>query len=424
MNKISFAITGDSLAVQRLPQDEPGMAEIRRLLEGSDVCFTNLETTIHSFEPDVYPASHSGGDWIVASPGVLADLHRLGFNMMSFANNHTLDWSHGGLLKTIEHLDRQGIVHAGAGANLSEASRPKYLETAGGRVALIAVNSTFRDWHPAGEQRRDVIGRPGLNPLRFQTIHRVTAHQMEVLQELADGSGTAGGTEPQRVLSFGNLLFELGDPGGVYTEVFQEDVKRIEKSIREAVRQADVVLISHHTHEMKGEDKSRLTEFQQQFARICIEAGAHAYIGHGPHVLRGIEMYKGRPIFHGLGDFIFQSPLIEKQPTEFYRLYDLGPEHCTADGFDCLTSQPGVNEQNRDCYESVIVSFDFAEGEITNLVLHPVTLRFEQSRSVRGWPELASCEDSERILARLQQLSLPWGTVLDIHGGVGKINSF
>jgi poly-gamma-glutamate capsule biosynthesis protein CapA/YwtB (metallophosphatase superfamily) len=73
---------------------------------------------------------------------------------------------------------------------------------------------------------------------------------------------------------------------------------------------ADIVLVSNHSHEMKGYSKDQVADFQREFAHMCIDAGAHAYIGHGPHVLRGVEIYKERPIFHGLGDFFYQAELI------------------------------------------------------------------------------------------------------------------
>ncbi|WP_018306506.1 CapA family protein [Desulfitobacterium hafniense] len=424
MNRMSIAVTGDSLTVTRLPKDDPKLLKIREVLMKSDVRFTNLETSIHNYEHDVYPSKHSGGDWIAAPPSVLSDMAWLGFNLLGAPNNHSMDWSHNGLVRTMENLEREGIVYAGIGRNLSEASRPRYLETAKGRVALVAVNTTFRDWHPAGEQRRDFIGRPGINALHFTTVHRISEEEMQSLKVVANATeiNKRVKNEQDGIFNFGEHLFEVGEPG-TYTRMDGDDAKRIERAIKEAKRQADIVLVSGHSHEMKGKDKQRLADFQREFAYLCIDAGAHAYIGHGPHVMRGIEIYKERPIFHGLGDFFYQCELIEKAPVEFYEKFGkLSSESCTADGYDFRIASGGLlGETNPQCFESFIGVFDFADDKLQSVAIHPVTLGFNQPRSRKGAPEYASPEDGERILKEMQDLSAEFGTTIEIREGTGFI---
>ncbi|WP_312094978.1 CapA family protein [Niallia sp.] len=427
MDKLSIAVTGDALVTQRLPREDERLIALKEILGMTDVRFTNLETSIHSYENDIYPSKHSGGDWINAEPAVLSDLSWLGFNIMSCPSNHSLDWSHSGLLRTMENLNREQVVYAGIGRNLSEASRPRYLETSKGRVAIIAVNTTFRDWHPAGEQRKDFIGRPGINPLHFRTIHKVNEEQLNVLKRVAEQTEIN-----KRILNnedglfkFGDYFFEAGD-SGTYTVMNPFDAKRIKKSISEALRQADIVLVSCHSHEMRGLQKEQLTDFQREFAHMVIDEGAHAYIGHGPHVLRGIEIYKKRPIFHGLGDFFYQAELIERQPTEFYEKYgNLYEEHCTADGYDFRVKSGGImnNETNPKTYESIIATFDISDNHVNNIVLHPITLGFDQPRSKKGTPEIAKKEASERIISELQHLSSSFGTEIEVKDGKGIITN-
>src|SRR5699024_9889359 len=133
---LTVAATGDSFITRRLPENDDNSNIIYKLMRQADVKFTNLEVTTHDFEG--YPSAISGGSWSVAQPDVLYDLKKYGFNLIGWATNHALDFSYGGLKATKKNLDRYQFVHAGAGCNLSEASEPKYLETAHGRVALIS----------------------------------------------------------------------------------------------------------------------------------------------------------------------------------------------------------------------------------------------------------------------------------------------
>jgi poly-gamma-glutamate capsule biosynthesis protein CapA/YwtB (metallophosphatase superfamily) len=429
-SNISVIATGDSFITQRLPRAETDLVGIRLLFQKADVRFTNLEVTIHDF--DAYPAASSGGTWAAARPAVLSDLEWLGFNMLAWANNHTLDWSHNGLLITLEHLEKGGWVHAGVGRNLAEANQPRYLDTPCGRVALIAASSTIQDWHRAGEQRPDVPGRPGVNPLRFQAIHRVSQEDFDRLKQiigrteinasrlLNEKEGFAKSEEGAFLV--GTHRFEVGEPGTV-TRMNNDDAERIARSIREAARQADIVLVSHHAHEMKGMSKDQPADFLKEFARFCIDNGAHAFIGHGPHILRGIEIYKDRPIFYSLGNFIFQNDTVEKQPTEFYDIYGLGPQNTPSDGFDArsLNGTRGL-AANPKVFESVIAFFDFAEGELKSVKLYPISLGFHLPRSRRGRPALASRTHAEKILNHLQELSEPFGTSIRVENGMGVID--
>ena len=422
--EITFAVTGDSLAVTRMHHDTEKLKELRSLMVLCDVRFTNLETSIHRYEQDIYGARMSGGDWTAARPEVLDDLKWLGFNLLALPNNHSLDWSHPGVLRTIENIDKADIAHAGMGENLSEASRPRYLETAHGRVALIAFCTSFQPGHKAGEQRRDFKGRPGINGVEFRTVHRVTKEQMEQIKSIAAGteaskqSGEIPG-EPGRY-RFGSLIFEEGEPG-TYTYTEKTDLERIGLTIKEAKRQADIVIVSAHSHESKGDDNRVNADFQNEISHFCIDAGAHAYFGHGPHVLRGLEIYRNAPILHSLGDFIYQCELIEKAPGEFYEKFgDLGEKACTADGYDYRVENGGIlGELDRKFYESVMVIFGMREGKITRMEFIPISANFGTNRASKGWPEVAGDLLSREILEDLQRLSASYGTEIVINNNRG-----
>lgn len=77
-------------------------------------------------------------------------------------------------------------------------------------------------------------------------------------------------------------------------------------------------MVSVHSHQISGDSKENPSQFLKDFAHRCIDAGAHAIIGHGPHLLRPIEVYKDCPIFYSLGDFVLQLYSIELAPEDFF----------------------------------------------------------------------------------------------------------
>ncbi|GGP16432.1 hypothetical protein GCM10011346_48460 [Oceanobacillus neutriphilus] len=428
--RMTIAATGDSFITRKLPSYlGHAFQEVSQLLKHADVRFTNLEVTTHQMEG--YPSAVSGGTWAMASPDVLHDLKAYGFNLYAWANNHTMDYSQGGLLATQRYLNEHGLIHGGVGENLAEASSPKYLETSSGRVAVISATSTFHESWRAGEQRPDTIGRPGVNPLRYHTTYFVTKPEMEKLQEIANHTfinadhnlAVKEGFEVKKndEFSFGPLRFKIGETRRKETEPFPSDMERLEKTILEARRQADVVLVSIHSHEMKGENKALPAQFLETAARKCVDSGADAVIGHGPHILRGIEIYRKKPIFYSLGNFIFHNETVSVLPADFYEKYNLNFQHNVADALDQRsdydTKGLGVNPY---VWESVIAKWDMEGENVTGIRLHPIELGYRLPRYRRGWPAL-SHENQYRILKNLQELSEPYGTNMNIEDGVGII---
>jgi hypothetical protein len=165
----------------------------------------------------------------------------------------------------------------------------------------------------------------------------------------------------------------------------QADAGRMAKAIQEASRQDDIVFVSIHAHEMKGDQKNKPADFCESLVSFALIRGRTRIIGHGPHILMGIEIYKNRPIFYSLGDFIFQNDTVEKQPAEFYYLYQLEHSHTTADGFDARSHNATRGlAANQKVFESVIASFDIENGSIKEIELTPISLNFQKSRAGKG----------------------------------------
>ncbi len=427
--KFSIVATGDSLLTQRLPRQDKTCLALKELFEQADIRFTNFELQVHDFE--VAPSAVSGGTWVAARPGVIKDLKWLGLNLFAGATNHSLDWGHDGLKTTMRHLKENDCTYAGIGMNLAEASMPCYIDTPEGRVALISVCSSGKDWHIAGEQRPDVAGRAGINMLRFNLINYLPKEDIEVLRKIVDKTYVnarrlqlerEGFIKAEEGFAVGTSRFEVGEAG---TKTFcnQKDLQRILRYISEAKRQADVVLVSHHAHEFRGIDKAVAADFTREFAHACIDAGVDAFLGHGPHILRGIEIYNSKPIFYSLGDFFIQNDSVERQPADFFDIYNLGPDNTPSDGW-AARSKNGTSGLvvNRKVFESVITRFVVEDGSIKQVELLPITLGFEKTRSRKGRPELASPSDGERILQDLQKLSDEFDTKITIKDGKGYID--
>jgi poly-gamma-glutamate synthesis protein (capsule biosynthesis protein) len=169
---------------------------------------------------------------------------------------------------------------------------------------------------------------------------------------------------------------------------------------------------------MKDDRKDYPADFVVEFARACIDAGAHAIIGHGPHLVRGIEIYKQRPIFYSLGNFIFQNETVDRQPADFYEKYGLGPEHHVVEAYAKRSGNDSLGfAVNPEVWSSVIAEWTLEDGRLAELTLHPIELGFAEPRHRRGWPRLTQQPDA---LRDLQRLSREFGTKLTIEAGTAR----
>jgi poly-gamma-glutamate synthesis protein (capsule biosynthesis protein) len=421
--EMSFALTGDSIITRKLAvYDEPAFMRIIGLIRGADVAFTNLEMLFHDYEP--YAMSASGGTYMRAEPALVKDLVWAGFDLVSRANNHSGDYGVLGMNLTTKYVAEAGLVQAGVGQSLAEAREAKFLETPKGRVALISVASTFPDHSRAGRTRGDMPARPGLNPLRFETITTVTPERMATLRTIAaeiNGRPAAEG-QASSTLNFFGRRFTAGDKPGVTTVPLREDLDEIAAVVRNASGLADYTIVTIHAHE-GGRDRLVPADFLVTFARAMVDAGADMFVGHGPHVLRGIEMYKGKPILYSLGDFIFQNETLLRLPSENYEPYDLDAAKHVNDFNDARYNfDKSGFPADRMIWEAVVAVPKFRGEELTELSLHPLTLGFGKSRSVRGRPIFAEGELGQKILGDVVKLSTAMGTKITVRDGVGYVD--
>lgn len=411
---------GDAIIGRRIQPDFPGYKEICPYIESADAAFFNLETTL-SEEGECCSAQQSGGTYLRTTPRVLPDLEKFGFNMTSFNNNHAFDFSVDGFLSTLEAVELTDLVHAGAGRTLGEASKARYLETSAGRVALIAVNTNFSPDMMAGEQTPRVPGRPGINGLRIENYVKVTEREMGFVKELADKTGinvsknilikegyAHAGKDNEETL--GDLKFVLSDKCEYVMEANRADIERVKRAIYEAKFQADYIMVSIHSHQLSGDAKENPSQFLIDFAHECIDCGAHAIIGHGPHLLRPIEVYKDCPIFYSLGDFILQLYNIELAPAEFFTKYGLHPDSTV---YDLLKKRSkdftiGLMTDPR-MFLTVLPLWEAEDGKLKSMKLIPLELAMDGNKSEIGLPRIC---DAEKVVNYLGKMSAPYGVTL------------
>ena len=274
------------------------------------------------------------------------------------------------------------------------------------------------------------MGRGGASALRttryFMSPPDLWPAVENIRQAFPNGTGFyARGTNTETQIQILGEQFRRA-PAGVtdpyYSfDINQQDLTDILRSVREGKMRSDLITVAIHAHQFhdaKGgyrgpgipeaehlDTNSSIADFLEVFAKAVIDGGADLFQGTGVHALRGIEIYKDRPIFYGLGEFFRQMDIIglSGMRQEFSR--SVGP----------------VGAPFPVKYESIIAISQFADGKLSEVRLHPIELTYNVRMAQRGLPRMASPEAAQRILTRLQELSGPLGTAIVIEGGVGFI---
>ena len=129
------------------------------------------------------------GSYMIAEPRIAEDLKWAGVDIMSLAQNHSMDWGAPGMLSTIKACKKAGIACAGTGRDLEEARAPAFVEKDKGRVALISISSGISASEWAGLAKGSIPGRPGINPLRLTMKYEVDHSTAEQLKAVGEEAG-------------------------------------------------------------------------------------------------------------------------------------------------------------------------------------------------------------------------------------------
>lgn len=420
----SVAAVGDCLLSSRVSLlPDARFLKLVDILRRADCAYGNCETALfHAGEG--FPAYKTMDPNVFCEPWGADEFKWLGLDIMSLANNHVMDFSFAGLFSTLQNLERVGIQTAGAGADLGRASRAGYVDTAAGMVALVSCTSWIPEKeHQASPGHAHMKGRPGFNPLNAKFVVRLGGTVFGDLRDVFARIGREmGQTIPDEAVQKQKEI-AVGEFTAVPAEKTEEallpderDVARILQEIRIARQNARLVMVALHEH--NGLDRqSRPTQFQEEFARQCIDAGADLFFGTGPHAMWGIELYKGKAIFHSLGNFFFQE--VRLISPEAYQRFGM-----PADSTDPMAFNAKFDEFFRDdiYWQSFVplITFD-GDNRLSEIKLYPLVIDRHEPLYQRGVPGLAEGEQAAAVLDRLGELSRRFNTILTVQNGVGTV---
>jgi poly-gamma-glutamate synthesis protein (capsule biosynthesis protein) len=262
-------LTGDVNLMNVTSPDAP-FRLVSPILGQSDFVFSNLECCFYNAPGG--NAVESGG--FMADPAIGDALKLAGIHAVGIANN--VNFGEVAIQSSIARLDELGVLHTGAGANREAARAPVVLERGGLRVGFLQRTSVY--WptnHEAGERST------GVAVIRGHTAYQVPLHK------------TRRDVPPANRPGIPPVIVTWADP--LYLRWLQDDI--------DALRgKADVIVVSCHWGLWQ-----EILQYMTEIARAAIDAGADIVMGHGPHYSLPVEVYKGKPIFYGLGSFSFHA---------------------------------------------------------------------------------------------------------------------
>jgi poly-gamma-glutamate capsule biosynthesis protein CapA/YwtB (metallophosphatase superfamily) len=383
----TIVLTGQSMIRSDLRATKPAVLPVMKGLLSGDVVLTNLEAAVA--EPG---ETIQEGRGFLTPPEALDALTAVGFNLLALSGNHAFDLKETGIRNTLRETDRRKIVHAGTGNNIAEAAAPTYLQTPKGTVALVASGSGL-----IAPGARATLERPGVNELRVLAGDR----ENEATEDL---------------------------PRAPANTPSPEDSHRILQSIRDARQRADLVIVYQHNHVFANRSFSTIfTEGMPErlapnpwlvkWTHDEVDAGADIVVMHGAPLLHGVEIYRGRPIFYDLGNFIYNVP-----PTLTYIDEPMAWESVVA---TVQFEDRPQNASQRTIRMRSLKSISFRPVVLNNIGEGQPDVHNEYASNqfllTRGLPAPATGARAGYILQRLADASKPFGTMMELRGETATV---
>ncbi len=363
---VSFYAVGDVAPYREDP--DTMFTYTRSTLNQADILFFQNER--HYTRRGTY-SSHTRFTEVVP-PEHANVLKEIKFDVASFASNHSMDLGADALFDTCDTLKQMGFQVIGAGKNIAEARKPAIVERKGIRVGFLAYTSVIRDGMAAG------LDKPGVAPLRAWNVYRPLAE------------------------------WEPGSPAKVHTFPNREDLANLVTDIKKLRPLVDVLVVSMHWGLLYR--PTVIADYQIDGAHAIIDAGADLILGHHPHILKGIEVYKGKVIFYSIGHFAFDiSGQVRQQMekdwperTEYGKFLNMKIEP------EWFHSQFAYAQDNR---KSMIVKCIIADGSIARVSFMPVLI------NKQAQPVLINREDENfnEIMNFVTNISMEAGLKVKLH---------
>ncbi|RVI91008.1 capsule biosynthesis protein CapA [Sinorhizobium medicae] len=409
-DRFTLAVTGQSLIKHDIRDIRtPAFQDVQSLLRQADLSFTNFEGTILGTHGG-WPLK--GSFFGCSDPAVLDALGAIGFQALSLSNNHAFDLGPSGVLSTLEEVEKRGFLHAGLGRNAQEVSRASIATINQRRIALVAMDGgPGPDFMYAADADENRPERPGVNRLRLSQLLEVDDVAFEQIRAVRDKIGYTAidlandsqpddppRLDPQAEVAIARCVFKRSDRYGRGVRIDEVDMARNLAAIASAARdEALVIAYLHHHH--WASDWYQLPEWVSGVAKRCIDAGASMFVSHGAPVLQPVEIYRGRPIFYSLGNFIF---------------------HVRSEKSTWTAAE---------VWESVVGVCSFAsDNSLIDISFHPVVIGGDDGLEDgvlerRLVPQLVTGDSAVRILGRLQEQSARLGAHIEISGNVGRLQA-
>ncbi|NEI73975.1 capsule biosynthesis protein CapA [Rhizobium lusitanum] len=400
------AVTGQSLIHHDVRSiTAPAFQGVCTLLRDADLSFTNFEGTIFGrFEGWPLKGSYFG----CSDPAVLDALQTMGFRALSLSNNHAFDLGPSGILSTLEEVEQRGFLHAGIGRNHGQAAQAGKATIGGRQVAVVAMDGgPGPDFMYAADAGRGRPERPGVNRLGVTQVLDVDDSAFTSLRFIRDALGynamdLANDSQPNdpphvdgdTEVCIARAVFRRADHYARNVRVDETDLSRNLAAIAGAAQDGSMVIAYLHHHHW-ARDWTQVPKWVSYVARKCIDAGAAMFVSHGAPVLQPVEIYRKRPIFYSLGNFIFHVKSEESAWT--------APE----------------------VWESVVGSCSFdddnnlIEARFSPVVIGGHDALQDGELEKRLVPQLAIGASAERILRRFCEQSSRLGARVEISDGTG-----
>lgn len=330
------------------------LEEVAPVLQQGDFVLGNLEGPIcdlnNTLSKPGVSSSNLLPDNMVMPPETAGVLKRAGFSALSTAGSVTMIKGADSMLETLAHLDKVGLAHSGSGKNIVEAHKPAVLEKDGVKLAMLSYGSIFEpESFPARENK------PGIATIGVSTAYQVPAN-----------INNMPGVLP-RVITIPNV----------------KDVDLMLDDVRKARMIADIVVVSWHWGVTRNanscatgipleDSPSFVLNYQEEMGRAAIDAGADIIMGHHPHRLQGMEIYKGKLICYSLGNLVMS----------FGERDNFGSESAI-----------------------IIVYIDPEDKKLTRFSLVPLMISAETRE-----PRIASLRELELVIKEFERLSRNYGT--------------